>query len=122
MRYLLMNYLTKALFSIEVSKQNQTNIFSYQTYMNFALEKHLSLIDYNFIKKCRQKTALITDFMSQIRKMPFSKFYVFRDVFNAVWNSIQYISQFQQLYIVFNSYLQHCVKDSAQRQHANLWG
>ena len=57
MRYLLMNYLIKALFSMEVSKQNQTNIFSYQTYMIFALEKHLSLIDYNFIKKMQTKNS-----------------------------------------------------------------
>ena len=47
MRYLLMNYLIKALFSMEVSKQNQTNTFLYQTYMIFALEKHLSLIEFN---------------------------------------------------------------------------
>ena len=34
--------------------------------------------------------------MSQIRKIKFSKFYVFSDAINAAWKSIQSISKFGQ--------------------------
>lgn len=66
-------------------------------------EKHLSKIDYTFKVDCNRKTALFADFISQIRKIQFSKFYVLSDAFNAVWDSIQSISKFGQLHVVFDS-------------------
>ena len=59
---------------------------------------------------CRLHVTIV-DFMSQIKKMLFSKIYAFSDAFNALWNSVQSISQFQQLHIIFDTYLQHSAKD-----------
>ena len=50
--------------------------------------------------------------MSQTRKMPFSKFIVFSEAFNVVRDSFQSISRFQQLQIVFDSFLKLSIKDS----------
>ena len=59
---------------------------------------------------CRLHVTIV-DFMSQINKMLFSKICAFSDAFNARWNSVQSISQFQQLHIIFDTYLQHSAKD-----------
>ena len=40
------------------------------------------------------KITLIVELMLQIRKISFSKFHVFSDAFNAVWNSIQSLTRF----------------------------
>ena len=51
------------------------------------LEKNLSSSHYNFQRDSEKKTTLIR----KIRKMPFFKFHMFRDAFEAVWNTMQSI-------------------------------
>lgn len=59
-------------------------------------EKYISKIDQSFKADRNRKTPLIAYFTSQIRKIKFSKFYVFSDAINAAWKSIQSISKFGQ--------------------------
>ena len=65
---------------------------------------------------CRLHVTIV-DSMSQIKKMLFSKFHAFSEVFNAAWNSVEFsiTSQFQQLQIIFDRYLQHSVKEQHRR-------
>ena len=74
------------------------------------LEKSLVGTTYEFKKDNFRPTALIVDFMSLIRKMNLSKMRIFNDVFETVWKSIKNVSIFNQLDVVYDSYLMNSVK------------
>ena len=54
--------------------------------------------------------------MLHSRKIPVLKFCAFSDIFNAVYNSMQSIFQYQLPDIVFDSYLKHSDKRSEPRR------
>ena len=74
------------------------------------LEKSLVGTTYKFKTDNFRPTALIVDFMSLIRKMNLSKMRIFNDVLEAVWNLIKNVCIFNQLDMVYDSYIMNSVK------------
>ena len=74
------------------------------------LEKSLVGTTYEFKKDNFRPTALIVDFMSLIRKMNLLKMRIFNDVFETVWKSIKNVCIFNQLDVVYDSYIMNPVK------------
>ena len=64
-----------------------------------------------FDKNSALSTVLIIDFMSLIRRISFAAFDTFTDLFDSVWKSMISTCHFQQMHVVYNSYLDSSVKE-----------
>ena len=95
MRYWLTTFLIKALFSMEISRQNKTNVL-----YSICIGKTSCNSRLQFYKGLQWKgNVLIVDFMLQIRKMPFSKLHVFKDTFpskhSSSWRRLEDVFRFR---------------------------
>ena len=75
-----------------------------------TLESSLIEDDYKVDKKI--KACIIIDFMSSIRKIPFSKLSTFSDIFESVWKSTTSVSKFDTIHIVYDSYIGDSIKEA----------
>ena len=73
-----------------------------------------------FIKDSSENTILLADFMSILRRIPTHSIQVFRDLFTSAWLSIKSVCRFDQLHIVFDSYLEDSIKGSERSRRNKL--
>ena len=66
--------------------------------------------DILFSKKSALNNVLLTDCMSVIRWKPFTRFYIFIDLFSSIQETIASSCYFQQLQVVYDSYVDSSVK------------
>ena len=81
-----------------------------------TLESSLIEDDYKVDKKI--KACIIIDFMSSIRKIPFSKLSTFSDVFESMWKSMTSVSKFDTIHIVYDSYIDDSIKEAERIRRA----
>ena len=81
-----------------------------------TLESSLIEDDYKVNKKI--KACIIIDFMSSIRKIPFSKLSAFSDVFESIWKSMTSVSKFETIHIVYDSYIDDSIKEAERIRRA----
>ena len=74
------------------------------------LEKHLLSTGYNFAKKSESKTSLVIDFMSLMRRIKWTNLQTFKESFEVMWKSILSVCEFNQLNIVYDSYISESIK------------
>ena len=58
------------------------------------------------------------DFMSSIRKIPFSKLSTFNDVFESMWKLMTSVSKFDTIHIVYDSYIDDSIKEAERIRRA----
>ena len=75
-----------------------------------TLESSLIEDDYKVDKKI--KACIIIDFMSSIRKIPFSKLSTFSDIFESMWKSMTSVSKFDTIHMVYDSYIGDSIKEA----------
>ena len=74
------------------------------------LEKRLTSSDYNFTSESQLRTAVVVDFMSQIRRYPTSKLKTFNDLFSIATYSILHAPCVKEI-VVYDSYLEDSIKE-----------
>ena len=75
------------------------------------LENAIVPNDYCFSKSSILPAALVIDFMSVVRKLSVSKYSTIKDVFESARMSITSVCSFEQLHLVYDSYLNHSLKE-----------
>ena len=70
-----------------------------------------SLIEDDYIVDKKIKACITIDFMSLIRKIPFSKLSTFSDIFQSMWKSMTLIP-FDTIHVVCNSYIDDSIKEA----------
>ena len=73
-----------------------------------------------FIKDSSENTILLADFASILWRIPTHSIHVFRDLFTSAWLSITSVCRFDQLHIVFDSYLEDSIKGSERSRRNKL--
>ena len=68
-----------------------------------GIEKYLMEDNYDFSKSCQLKTALIVDFMSNVRKINAIQCQIFKDILAKLWSTIYNSCTFQRLDIIYDS-------------------
>ena len=76
------------------------------------IENHLLENDYKFERKSDLKTAVMVDFMSLVRKVPFKIYKNIKEALEATWSMIMSSSNADRVDIVYNSYIQNSIKES----------
>ena len=71
-----------------------------------------SLIEDGYKVDKKIEGHIIIDFMSSIRKIPFSKLSTFSDVFESMWKSMTSVSKFDTIHIVYDSYIDDSIKEA----------
>ena len=66
--------------------------------------------DMVFNKDSELSTALVIDFMSMIRRKSLASFDKINDLFDSVWKSVISTCTFQQLQVVYDSYVESSIK------------
>ena len=84
------------------------------------LENVLNPTDYNYTKESKTRSAVIVDFMSVIRKVPFQKCSKMKDVLETTWNIILAASDANRIEVVYDSYLEGSVKESLRIRRAKV--
>ena len=74
------------------------------------LEKHLLSTGYNFAKKSESKTSLVIDFMSLMRRIKWTNLQTFKESFEVMWKSILSVCEFNQLNVIYYSYITESIK------------
>ena len=74
------------------------------------IEKYLMEDDYDFRKSTQLKTALIVDFMSNVRKINTTQYQIFKDILAKLWSIIYNSRTFQHLDIIYDSYIEQTMK------------
>ena len=62
--------------------------------------------DYDFSKSSQLKTAMIVDFMSNVRKVNTTQCQIFKDILAKLWSIIYNSCTFQRLDIIYDSYIE----------------
>lgn len=75
------------------------------------LEKKLATEDFQFEKVSSVKTAVVVDYMSQLRMVKISSMQNFGEVVQIVLQIPKFVCTLQELHIVFDSYLELSVKE-----------
>ena len=76
------------------------------------IEKYLKENDYDFSWSSQLKTALIVDFMSNVRKINATQCQIFKDLLVKLWSIIYNLCAFQRLDIIYDSYIEQSIKFS----------
>ena len=75
------------------------------------LEKHLLSTEYLFFAKTSEsKTSLVTDFMSLMRRIRLTNLQTFKESFEVMWKSILSVCEFNQLNVIYYSYITESIK------------
>ena len=74
------------------------------------LEKHLLSTEYNFAKTSESKTSLVIDFMSLMRRIRLTNLQTFKESFEVMWKSILSVCEFNQLNVIYDSYVTESIK------------
>ena len=77
-----------------------------------------SLIEDDYKVDTKTKACIMIDFMSSIRKIPFSKLSTFSDVFECMWKSMTSVSKFDTIHIVYDSYIDDSIKEAERIRRA----
>ena len=72
------------------------------------LEKHLLSTEYNFAKTSESKTCY--SFISVMRRIRLTDLETFKESFEVMWKSILSVCEFNQLNIVYDSYISESIK------------
>ena len=83
------------------------------------LEERLEPGDLRFSKASSTSTAMVVDFMSIIRRQPLQNMTVFEDIIKSAWLSVQNSCEFNNLNIVFDSYIEDSIKEGERRSRVN---
>ena len=75
--------------------------------------------DYKLNQNNDFKTAVVVDFMSMIRKVPFHTHENINKALESIWAMIVSPGVTNQIYVVCNSYLQNSIKESEQANRSN---
>lgn len=87
------------------------------------LEKSLSSDDYDFQRTSESmKTAVIVDFMSQVRMQKLSPEKTFGDIITAVVQNSTKVCSVHELHIIFDSYIEQSVKEGERLRRADNTG
>ena len=73
---------------------------------------------YDFSKSSQLKTALIVDFMSNVRKINATQRQIFKNILAKLWSIIYNSCTFQRLDIICDSYIEQSVKFSERQRQA----
>ena len=65
--------------------------------------------DYDFRKNSQLKTALIVDFVSNVRTIDTAQCQIFKDVLLTLWSIIYNLWTFHRLDIIYDSYIEQKV-------------
>ena len=82
------------------------------------IEKYLMEDDYEFSKNSHLKTALIVDFMSNVRKINTTQCQIFKGILEKLWSIIYNSCTFQRLDIIYDSYIEQSIKFSERQRWA----
>ena len=64
------------------------------------------------IPNVKKPTLVILDFMSTIRNISLKK----HDIFESIFSSVEQVMTFNQIHIVYDSYLENSIKECEQQQ------
>ena len=73
-----------------------------------------------FSKTSALNNVLLIDFISLIWRKSFASFHKFTDFFDSVWKTMVSTSHFQQLQVVYDSYVDSSVKECKHQIAVNL--
>ena len=82
------------------------------------LEIRIKDDEFNFMQNSPSKTSLVIDFMSLIRKFPLKKLLTFEDLFELAWTTIIKTCKFDQVDIIYDSYIEKSVKECERQRRA----
>ena len=82
------------------------------------LEKHLLSTEYNFAKTSESKTSLVIDFMSLMRRIRLTNLQTFKESFEVMCKSILSVCEFNQLNIIYDSYITESIKYGERQRRA----
>ena len=82
------------------------------------LEKHLLSTEYNFAKISESKTSLVIDFMSLMRRIRLTNLQTFKESFEVMCKSILSVCEFNQLNIIYDSYITESIKYGERQRRA----
>ena len=82
------------------------------------LEKHLLSTEYNFAKTSESKTSLVIDFMSLMRRISLASLQTSKESFEIMWKSILSVCEFNQLNIIYDSYITKSIKYGERQRRA----
>ena len=74
--------------------------------------------DFDFSKSSQLKTALIVDFMSNVRKIDTTQCQIFKDILAKLWSIIYNSCTFRCLDITYDSYMEQSIKFSGRQRRA----
>ena len=79
--------------------------------------------DYDFCKSSQLKTALIVDFMSNVRTIDTAQCQIFKDILLTLCYGVyNFLCTFHSLDIIYDSYIGHSIKFSEGKRWAiTLW-
>ena len=72
--------------------------------------------DYGFSKSSQLKTALIVDFMSNVRKINTTQCQILKGILAKLWNIIYNLCAFQRFDIIYDSYIEQSKFSERQRR------
>ena len=81
------------------------------------LEKHLEKRDYIFMLDSGLKTAIMVDFMLQIRKYPTAKLWNFNELFDIATN-VLINAPVAQIDITYDTYIENSIKECERICHS----
>ena len=85
------------------------------------LESVLKENDYKLNMNVDISTAIIIDFMSMIRKIPFRLYNNIKEALESLWSTVMSIGTVKVIHIVYDSYLEFSIKESERvRQSENV--
>ena len=99
--------------------------FLYDGNLTFKPEKHLLITeiekyliedDYDLSKSSQLTTALIVDFMSNVRKIDTTQCQIFNDILAKPWSIIYNLCTFQRLDTIYDSHSEQSIKFSERQR------
>ena len=82
------------------------------------IEKYLMEDDYDFSKSSQLETALIVDFISNVRNISATQCQIFKDILVRLWSIIYNSCTFQRFDIIYDSYIEQSIKFSERQRWA----
>ena len=76
------------------------------------LESDLQEEDYKLNRNDDLETAMVVDFISMIRKVPFHVHRNINDALESTWEMILFPGDINQIHVVYDSYLPNLIKES----------
>ena len=83
-----------------------------------GLEKQLLSREYNCAKTSESKTSLVIDFMSLMRRISLANLQTSKESFEIRWKSILSVCEFNQLNIIYDSYITKSIKYGERQRRA----